>query len=86
MAVLALGVMSAQANAASVGLNFSASGVQVVVHDNHKHVNQHKQVNNHKKVVKKHDKHVKHNRFMDRHRMVARRVDDRRNNCCKGKR
>lgn len=86
MAVLALGVMSAQANAASVGLNFSASGVQVVVHDNHKHVNKHKQAKNQKKVVKKHDKHVKHNRHMDRHRMAVRRFDDRGRNCCKGKR
>lgn len=82
MAVLALGVMSAQANAASVGVNFSSSGVQVVVKDDHKHAKQHK------KAVKKHAqvKKVKHHREMDRHRLAVRRHDNRSRQCCKGKR
>lgn len=58
VAVVALGAMSAQAKAASVALNVSAAGVNLVVHDDKK------------VVVEHHRKHDKHDyREMERRRM-----------------
>ena len=73
MAVLALGLMSAQASAASVAVNLSSAGVNLVVVDDCKH--DHKVV---KKVVKKHDKKkMNHRHAMARHKVDARRFDNR---------
>ena len=77
MAVLALGLMSAQANAASVAVNVSAAGVNLVVVDdcNHDKVAHHKVV---KHEVKKHDKKkMDHRQAMVRHKVDDRRFDDR---------
>ena len=82
MAVLALGLMSAQASAASVAVNVSGHGVQVVVNDDDcKHD---KKLH---KVVKKHDKkQMAHHKAMDKHKMDMRRFDDRGKKFGKGKR
>ena len=73
MAVLALGLMSAQASAASVAVNLSSAGVNLVVVDDCKH--DHKVV---KKVVKNHDKKkMNHRHAMARHKEDARRFDNR---------
>ena len=58
VAVVALGAMSAQAKAASVAINVSAAGVNLVVHDDKKVV-----VDNHRKLDKRDF------REMDRRRM-----------------
>lgn len=80
MAVLALGVMSAQANAASVAVNLSGAGVQVVVNDNCKHVKKYH------KVAKKHGAKMDRRKAMARHRVDKRRFDDRGRKFGKGKR
>ena len=77
MAVLALGLMSAQASAASVAVNLSSAGVNLVVVDDCKHeqVKHHKVV---KKVVHKNDKKkMDHRHAMARHKVDARRFEDR---------
>ena len=84
MAVLALGLMSAQANAASVAVNLSGAGVNLVVSDDCNHVNHRKVV---KKVVKKHDKKkMDHRHALARHKVDMRRFDDRDKKFGKGKR
>ncbi|MBR3943590.1 MAG: hypothetical protein IKK15_00680 [Akkermansia sp.] len=80
LAVLALGVMSAQANAASVAVNLSGAGVQVVVKDNCKHAKKHH------KVVKKHGHKMDRRKAMARHRVDRCRFDDRGRKFGKGKR
>ena len=72
MAVLALGMMSAQASAASVAVNLSSAGVNLLVVDdcNPNHAKHHKVV---KKEVKKHDK----KKMNHRHAMARHKVDDR---------
>ena len=78
MAVLALGLMSAQASAASVAVNLSAAGLNLVVVDDdckHEQVKHHKVV---KKVVHKNDKKkMDHRHAMARHKVDARRFEDR---------
>lgn len=78
MAVLALGLMSAQASAASVAVNLSAAGLNLVVVDDdckHEQVKHHKVV---KHVVKKHDKKkMDHRHAMVRHKAEDRRFDNR---------
>lgn len=66
VAVVALGAMSAQAKAASVAINVSAAGVNLVVHDDKKVV-----VDHHRKLDKR------DHREMDRRRMEMekRRMD-----------
>jgi hypothetical protein len=81
VAVLALGLMSAQAGAASVAVNVSGHGVQVVVDDDCKHDKQLR------KVVKKHDKKkMHHHKAMAKHKVDMRRFDDRNKRYLKGKR
>ena len=81
VAVLALGLMSAQASAASVAVNVSGHGVQVVVNDDCKH-DKHLH-----KVVKKHDKKkMNHRKALARHKVDMRRFDDRGKKFGKGKR
>ena len=70
MAVLALGAVGAQASAASVSVNLSSAGVNVVVHDSKKAA--------HKHVVKHDNRHVQHKHVgkkkmrMDKRRQAVR--------------
>lgn len=64
VAVVALGVMSAQAKAASVAINVSSAGVNLVVHEDQKVV-----VDHHRKLDKRDFKEMDRRRFeMDKHR------------------
>ncbi|MBE6419892.1 MAG: hypothetical protein E7031_07135 [Akkermansiaceae bacterium] len=86
MAVLALGLMSAQANAAYVAVNLSGVGVNLVVKEDSKHV-QKKQQKACKKVVKEHDKkRMDRCKAMARHKVDKRRYDARDKRFGKGRR
>lgn len=78
VAVVALGVMSAQAKAASVAVNVSSAGVNLVVVDDKKAVNHHGKMDkkDHKKLHCHHHKVDKHKKVSDRHR-YARRVEQK---------
>lgn len=64
MAVMAFGVVAAQANAANVAVNVSAAGINVVVQDVDKDFNKH----HHKLMDKKHMKLDKYRLEMDKRR------------------
>lgn len=69
MAVMAFGVVAAQANAANIAVNLNAAGINVVVLDdndacNHQHRNLHE---------KKHVKHDKHRMEMEKRRQAMER-------------
>ena len=85
MAVLVIGAVSAQASAASVSVNLSSAGVNVVVHDvDKKDHHQKKMKKNHMHWDKRHADAMKHKK--QNHRMAAHRVDQRGRKLGKNKR
>lgn len=87
MAVMAFGVVAAQANAANIAVNLNAAGINVVVLDDNDDCN-HQHRNLHEKKHVKHDKHrmemekrrqemerERRRKEMDRNRMAARKHD-----------